>query len=76
MIAGPTIVTNTSIPLNILPFHNCNVPTMSSECNSSCCCKAHDNSKWNIFKKKSLDILHLNINSLLPKIYEIRFIAK
>ena len=28
-----------------------------------------------IFSKKGLDILHLNANSLLPKIDEIRFIA-
>lgn len=41
---------------------------MPSECNSSDFCKAHGNSKWNIFKK--------NINSLLPKVDEIGFIAK
>ena len=29
-----------------------------------------------VFSRKSLHILHLNINSLLPKIDEIRFIAK
>ena len=28
------------------------------------------------FQKKDLHILHLNINSLLPKLDEIRFIAK
>ena len=49
---------------------------MPSKYNSLGCYKAHDNSKWKIFKKKSLHILHLNINSLLPKIDEIRFIAK
>ena len=49
---------------------------MPSKCNSLGCYKAHGNSKWKIFKKKSLHILHLNINSLLPKIDEIRFIAK
>ena len=49
---------------------------MSSECNNLGCYKAHDNSKWKVFSKKGLHILHLNINSLLPKIDEIRFIAK
>ena len=49
---------------------------MSSECNSLGCYKAHDNSKWKIFKKNGLHILHLNIDSLLPKIDEISFIAK
>ena len=32
--------------------------------------------KWNIFKSKCLHFIHLNINSLLPKIEELRIIAK
>ena len=31
---------------------------------------------WNIFKNKDLNFIYLNINSLLPKIEELRFIAK
>ena len=31
---------------------------------------------WNSFKKKGLNFIHLNINSLLPKIEELCFIAK
>ena len=73
---GPTTATNSSIPLNTLPFHNSGEPTIPSECNSFGCYKVHDKSKWKIFKKKGMHILHLNINSLLPKIDEIRFIAK
>ena len=72
---GPTTVTNNSILLNALPFHNCGEPTLPSECISSGCCKAHDNSKCKIFKKKGLHILDLNVSTLLPKIDEIRFIA-
>ena len=34
------------------------------------------NYSWDIFKKRGLHIIHLNINSLLPKIDEIRHIAK
>ena len=34
------------------------------------------NDKWEIFQKKGLHFLHLNVNSLLPKIEEIRFIAQ
>ena len=49
---------------------------MSSKCNSLSCYKTHENSKWKILKKKSLHILHLNINSLLSKIDEIHFITK
>ena len=31
---------------------------------------------WDIFKIKGLHLLHLNVNSLLPKIHELRYIAK
>ena len=34
-----------------------------------------DTSIWHPFKKRGLHFLHLNVNSLLPKIYEIRYIA-
>ena len=32
--------------------------------------------KWNVFKNRDLHIIHLNIKSLLPKIEELRVIAK
>ena len=35
-----------------------------------------DHDKWNIFKHRGLHLLHLNINSLLPKIDELRHIAR
>ena len=31
---------------------------------------------WNFFNKKGLHFLHIDVNSLLPKIEEVRFIAK
>ena len=31
---------------------------------------------WNIFKKRGMHFIHLNINSILPKIDEIRYVAK
>ncbi len=34
-----------------------------------------DSKTWSIFKKRGLHFLHININSLLPKIEEIRYIA-
>ena len=34
------------------------------------------NHSWDIFKKRGLHIIHLNINSLLPKIDEVRHIDK
>ena len=35
----------------------------------------HSN-EWNIFRWKGIHLIHLNINSLLPKINEIRYIAE
>ena len=32
--------------------------------------------EWNIFKSRGLHFIHFNINSLLPKIEELRIIAK
>ena len=34
------------------------------------------NDAWNIFQKRGMHFIHLNINSILPKIDEIRYIAK
>ena len=73
---GPTTVTNNSVPLNTHPFHHCSEAIIPSECNSLGCYKTHDNSKWKILEKRGLHTLHLKINSLLPKIDEIRLIAK
>ena len=73
---GPTTVTNNGIPLNTLPFYKCGEPNMLSERDRSVCSRAQDNSKLKIFEKKGLHILHLNIDSLLPKIDEIRYVAK
>ena len=49
------------ISLNPGPFHNL---------------QPLDHGKWNIFKHRGLHLLHLNINSLLPKIDELRHIAR
>ena len=32
--------------------------------------------EWNVFKSRGLHFIHLNINSLLPKIEELRIIGK
>ena len=31
--------------------------------------------EWNVFKAKGIHLIHLNVNSLLPKIDEIRYIS-
>ena len=68
---GSTSVTNNSIPLNTLPFRNCGEPTMPSETWA-----AGKHRKGLHILRKGLHILHLNINSVLAKVDEIRFIAK
>ena len=35
-----------------------------------------DGISWNVFNKKGMHFLHINVKSLLPKIEEMRFIAK
>ena len=35
----------------------------------------HSN-EWNVFRSKGIHLIHLNVNSLLPKIDEIRYIAE
>ena len=47
---------------------------MSSERDSSDCYNVHVDSKWKI--KNGLHILHLNLNSLLPKTDEFRYTTK
>ena len=49
------------ISLNLGPFYNL---------------QPLDHDKWNIFKHRGLYLLHLNINSFLPKIDEFRHIAR
>ena len=34
-----------------------------------------DSNEWNVFKSKGLHMIHLNINSLLPKIDQLRYTA-
>ena len=49
------------ISLNLGPFRNL---------------QPSDHDKWNIFKHRRLHLLHLHINSLLPKIDELRHITR
>ena len=36
----------------------------------------NDRLSWNVFDKKGLHFLHINVNSILPKIEKVRFVAK
>ena len=50
---GPATVNDNKVPLKALPIYNCDEPTAPSKCGSSDYSKEHDNSKWNIFKKRA-----------------------
>ena len=69
---------------NHLPFSNCDHPledpqnllnnaTHTPETNLENCL---ENDQWKTFNKRRLHLIHLNINSVLPKIDELREIAK
>ena len=36
----------------------------------------YSNDQWAVFKKRGLHFVHININSLLPKIDELQYIVK
>ena len=36
----------------------------------------YNNDQWAVFKKRDLHFVHININSLLPKIDELKYIGK
>ena len=71
----PTTPKRNYILWELLSFHNC-----------SFSCERMDyqldplsvvsNDTWNIFQKRGMHFIHWNINSILPKIDEIRYIAK
>ena len=71
----PTTPKRNDILWEFLPFHNCSFSTERMDY------QLHPLSvvgsgAWNIFQKRGMHFIHLNINSLLPKIDEIRYVAK
>ena len=59
----------------LLPFHNCSFSTERVDYQLDPLYVA-SNDAWNIFQKRGLHFIHLNIISILPKIDEIRYITK
>ena len=59
----------------LLPFHNCSFSTERMDYQLDPL-SVVSNDAWNIFQKRGIHFIHLNINSILPKIDEIRSIAK
>ena len=73
--SGPTIPRRNDILWELLPFHNCSFSTERMDYQLDPL-SVVSNDAWNIFQKRGMHFIHLNINSILPKIDEIRYIAK
>ena len=72
---GPTTPKRNDILWELLPFHKCSFSTERMDYQLDPL-SVVSNDAWNIFQKRGMHFIHLNINSILPKIDEIRYIAK
>ena len=74
MNPGPTAPKRNDILWEFLPFHNCSFSTerMYYQLDPL---SVVSNDAWNIFQKRGMHFIHLNINSILRKVDEIRYIA-
>ena len=72
---GPTTPERNDILWEFLLFHNYSFSTerMDYQLDSV---SVVSNDAWNIFQKRGMHSIHLNLNILLSKIDEIRYIAK
>ena len=61
--------------MGTLPFYSCSFSTDWMDYHLDPL-SAVSNDAWNIFQKRSMHFIHLNINSILPKIDEICYVAK
>ena len=72
---GPTDPKRNYILWELLSFHNCSFSTERIDYQLDTLFVV-SNDTWNIFKKRAMHFIHLNINSILPKIDERRYIDK
>ena len=72
---GPTTPNRNDILWELLPFHNGSFSTkwMNYQLDPL---SVVSSDAWNIFQKRGMHFIHLNINSILPKIDEMHYIAK
>ena len=72
---GSTTPKRNDIKWELLPFCKCSFSTewMDYQLDPL---SVVSNDAWNIFQKRDMHFIHLNVNSLLPKIDEIRYTAK
>ena len=75
MNPGPTAPKRNDILWELLPFHNCSFSTERMDYQFDPL-SVVSNDAWNIFQKRVMHFIHLNINSIVPKIDEIRYFAK
>ena len=72
---GPTAPKRYDILWELLPFHNCSFFIERIDYQRDPL-SVVSNDAWNIFQKRGMHFIHLNINIILPKIDEICYIAK
>ena len=62
--------------LHTLSFHDCNFSGDKFYYNPNSLNKNKSRNEWNVFKKRAMHFIHVNINSLLPEIDEVHYIVK
>ena len=62
--------------LHVLPFHDLKFSEDSFDCNLNSLRKKANRTDWDVFKKRRMHFIHINTNSLLQKIDELRYVAK
>ena len=72
---GPTTPERNYALRELFPFHNCSFSTERLDYQLDPL-SVVSNDAWNIFQKRDMHFTHLNINSILPKIDKIHYIAK
>ena len=72
---GPTAPKRNDILWELLSFHLCSFSTERMDYQLDPL-SAVSNDAWNMFQKRGMHFIHLNINSILPKIDKIRYTAK
>ena len=71
---GPTVPKRNDILWELVPFHICSFSTERMD-DKLDYLSVVSNDTWNIFQNRGMHFIHLNINSILLKIDEIRYIA-
>ena len=71
----PTTPKSNDVLWELLPFHNCSFFTERIDYQFDSL-SVVSNNPWNIFQKRGMHFIYLNINSLLPKIDEMHYITK